>query len=157
MVNLDRTRTLDRTLSRFYDGLNTLPAYARNLKDYYAHLTAPVRVLETGRDGQQVARYVESGPDHLAHAENYCTAAMHAPQPAAVTSASRAVNLTLLTPEARLRYDLPSPVSDAWNHRSIRDFVYADGVKICRIDQPAAKPYVFWIKIGNGPMPARLP
>ncbi|RME71552.1 MAG: hypothetical protein D6784_14990 [Chloroflexi bacterium] len=95
VVNLDRTRTLDRTMSRFYDRLNTLPAYARDLKDYYAHLTALVRVLEDGPDGQAVARYVETGPDHLAHAENYCTVAMSAPGPAAVATASRAVNLRI--------------------------------------------------------------
>jgi hypothetical protein len=40
-----------------------------------------VRVLEKRPDSQphrgaslQVARYVESKPDHLAHAENYCAA-----------------------------------------------------------------------------------
>jgi len=79
VVNLDRTRTLDMTLSRFYDQVNTLPAHARDVLDYYAHLKATVRVLEDGPGGQRVARYVESGPDHLAHAENYCTVATLAP------------------------------------------------------------------------------
>jgi len=75
VVNLDRTRTIDATFGRILAGENTLPAYARDVRDYYAHLTALVRVLEDGPGGQKVARYVESGPDHLAHAENYCTVA----------------------------------------------------------------------------------
>lgn len=76
VVNLDRTRSLDKTYSRFYEGVNTLPGHARNMRDYYAHLKAPVRRLEDGtRGGPKVAAYVESGPDHLAHAENYCTVA----------------------------------------------------------------------------------
>jgi len=91
IVNLDRTRTIDETFSRFYEGLNTLPAHARDIKDFYAHLKAPVRLLETNRSGITVARYVEVGPDHLAHAENYCLAARSAPRPAAVASRSRAV------------------------------------------------------------------
>ncbi len=79
VVNLDRTRTLDQMFARFYEGRNTLPGNARDVQDYYDHLKAPVRVLEKRPDGQQVARYVESNPDHLAHAENYCAAAMSAP------------------------------------------------------------------------------
>jgi hypothetical protein len=79
-VSIDRTRLLDETMSRFLDGTNTLPGHARSLRDYYAHLTALVRVTETGRDGSTTARYVETGPDHYGHAENYCTAAGMAPR-----------------------------------------------------------------------------
>lgn len=77
VVNLDRTRTLDTTFGRFLGERpeNTLPGYARDVRDYYAHLTAPVRVLQDGTNGEKVTSYVESGPDHLAHAENYCTVA----------------------------------------------------------------------------------
>lgn len=81
VVNLDRTRTLDQTFALVTSGLNTLPAHARDVKDYYAHLKAPVRVIEDGPGGVKVARYVESGPDHLAHAENYCRIAYSAPRP----------------------------------------------------------------------------
>lgn len=91
IVNLDRTRSLDTTFSRFYESLNTLPANARDIKDYYTHLKASVRTLETKRNGITVARYVESGPDHLAHAENYCLAARSAPRPATPVTRSRAV------------------------------------------------------------------
>jgi hypothetical protein len=75
VVNLDRTRMLDTTFSRFYDAENTLPAYARDIRDYYNHLKAPVRKLEDGPGGDKVAVYIENAPDHLAHAENYCTVA----------------------------------------------------------------------------------
>lgn len=94
VVNLDRTRTLDQTFARFYEGLNTLPANAREIKDYYDHLKAPVRILEEDSRGQQRAVYVEDGPDHYAHAENYCGAAMEAPA-REVTSSSRSVKVEL--------------------------------------------------------------
>lgn len=94
IVTVDRTRSLDEVFSRFYDHKNTLPANARDIKDYYAHLKAPVRVLEEKKDKGQVARYIESGPDHLAHAENYCHAAMAAPVLQSVT-VSRSVKVDL--------------------------------------------------------------
>jgi len=79
IVNLDRTRTLDETLAGFYSQTSTLPLNARDITDYYTHLTALVRVLEDAPNGQRVARYVNNGPDHLAHAENYCRVAFGAP------------------------------------------------------------------------------
>lgn len=75
VVNLDRTRTLDETYARFFDGKNTLPQNIHSIRDYYAHLKALVRVLEDGRNGEKVAAYIQNGPDHLAHAENYCAVA----------------------------------------------------------------------------------
>jgi len=86
VVNLDRTRTLDRTMSRFFERKNTLPAYARDVVggDYYAHMKAPVRVLQDGPGGEKVAVYVESSADHFVHAENYCevAASRFEPEPA---------------------------------------------------------------------------
>lgn len=79
IANLDRTRTLDETFARFIDHSNTLPANVADIRDYYAHMMASVRVLEKDTYGQEVARYVESGPDHFAHAENYCMAASECP------------------------------------------------------------------------------
>lgn len=76
IVDLDRTRLLDTTFARFVDQENTLPADIGNVRDYYDHLKAPVRQLDnSGKSGNVVARYVEDGPDHFAHAENYATAA----------------------------------------------------------------------------------
>lgn len=74
IVNVDRTRTLDDVYAKLYGQTLTLPANARDIPDYYAHLKASIRVVENN-----VARYVESGPDHLAHAENYCSIAASAP------------------------------------------------------------------------------
>lgn len=74
-VNLDRTRTLDEMFARFAEGENTLPGNARGIRDYYSHMKAPTRIIETTTTGERVARYVESGADHFAHAENYCAVA----------------------------------------------------------------------------------
>ncbi|MCB0041818.1 MAG: phage terminase large subunit family protein [Caldilinea sp.] len=74
-VNLDRTRVLDDTVARFMEQVNTLPGNIRSLPRYYEQLLAPVRVMKTTPKGKVVARYVEAGPDHYAHAEAYCTAA----------------------------------------------------------------------------------
>lgn len=79
VVNLDRTRTLDQTLSRFFDKTNTLPGNAHDIPSYYAHMMASTRVIEDGPNGEKVVRYVESGPDHFFHAENYCAVASLSP------------------------------------------------------------------------------
>jgi len=79
IVDVDRTRLLDETLSRFFVGANTLPADIRNVRDYYAHLQAIVRVQEKRSNGRTVSVYVSAGADHLIHAENYCTIASMAP------------------------------------------------------------------------------
>lgn len=83
-VTLARTPTLDEMFGLVVEAAQaggglTLPANARDVAEYYAHLKAPVRVVERGRRGNLVARYVETGPDHYAHAENYCLAAMGGP------------------------------------------------------------------------------
>ena len=79
VVNLDRTRTMDTMYARFFDGENTLPANARDVRDLYPHLKAPVRRIEESQNGARVAVYVESSADHLAHAENYCMVASLTP------------------------------------------------------------------------------
>lgn len=83
-VNVDRTRALDEMFSRFCDSPNaraenTLPANARNLPDYYEQMCASIRVLRKNAAGTQVPAYVEKGPDHYAHAENYCYVASTCP------------------------------------------------------------------------------
>lgn len=72
---VDRTRSLDKTLERFFEQENTLPADAKELPNYYAQMKAPVRVIEQNSQRQDVAKYVESSADHYCHAENYCTVA----------------------------------------------------------------------------------
>lgn len=88
-VNIDRTRALDMMFAGLYAAANgnaqdraewnTLPANIRDVRDYYAHLKAPKRVLRKDASGAQVAVYLESGPDHYAHAENYCSMARKCP------------------------------------------------------------------------------
>ncbi|MCA9941130.1 MAG: phage terminase large subunit family protein [Anaerolineales bacterium] len=74
-VEIDRTRSLDIVVGRFYDGVNALPGDIRAVPDYYAHLKAPTRVLVETSKGK-VAQYAEGAlPDHFAHAENYCAVA----------------------------------------------------------------------------------
>lgn len=80
VVNLDRTRTLDETFARFTEQSNTLPGHARDIPDYYDHMKAPVRVTEKNNAGDVIARYVETGADHFAHAENYVTVAGMVPR-----------------------------------------------------------------------------
>lgn len=82
-VLVDRTRSLDATFALFHDasqgrGGNTLPANARELRDYYSQLRASKRVL-VERDHKQTAVYIESSADHYAHAENYCYVASTCP------------------------------------------------------------------------------
>lgn len=92
IVTIDRTRSLDATFARFFDRENTLPANARDIADYYAHLKAPVRVVEKTATGE-TAQYIESGPDHYAHAENYCAvASLYTGSGAATATTSRVVS-----------------------------------------------------------------
>lgn len=74
-VLLDRTRVLDEVLAGFYGMKSTLPAHARNIRDYYDHLKASVRVLKENTSGEEIAKYVDTGPDHYLHAEAYALAA----------------------------------------------------------------------------------
>lgn len=74
-VSADRTRSIDETVTRIIEGVNTLPEEIRSIQDYYTHMTSVVRVTEKRRDGNMAARWVETGPDHYMHAENYCTIA----------------------------------------------------------------------------------
>lgn len=87
VVNLDRTRTMDETFARFAEQTNTLPGHARDIPDYYDHMKAPVRVTEKNNAGDVVARYVKTGSDHFAHAENYATVAGMKPRRAKVARA----------------------------------------------------------------------
>lgn len=84
VASIDRTRSLDETMSAIRmaaagDPGSTLPAAAREIRDYYKQLKAPERRIEKNSKGEEVAVYIESGPDHYAHAENYCKAAFLCP------------------------------------------------------------------------------
>jgi len=97
-INLDRTRTLDEMLARLLaaaadapgadqalvmpaqSATCSLPCHAKGIEGYYANLKALVRVLEDHASGK-VAVYQSTGPDHFAHAENYCAVAWALPRP----------------------------------------------------------------------------
>lgn len=121
VVNVDRTRTLDSTLALFAlasrgEAGNTLPANARDLPDYYDHLTALERRLVDGPDGNKVAVYVESGPDHYGHAENYCNVAASLPLPSEDTDAGVVVTETHAFGEQE-DPELPVDEDEAWMPR----------------------------------------
>lgn len=89
VVNLDRTRTLDEMMAGVLEAANgngglTLPAHARDVRDYYEQMTNQVRILEDRPDGNQVAVYRELGPDHFSLAEVYCHAAAGIPRAASL-------------------------------------------------------------------------
>lgn len=74
-VLCDRTRILDETFAGFYGMTSTLPAYARNIRDYYKHMMASIRVTKENASGILVSSYIEVGSDHYAHAEVYALVA----------------------------------------------------------------------------------
>jgi len=95
-INLDRTRVFDEMFAALLAGAEgaggagglTLPAHARDVRDYYAHLVNQVRVLEDTAGGNQVAVYREVGPDHYSLAEVYCHAAATLPRAASLPEQS---------------------------------------------------------------------
>lgn len=76
-VHVDRSWTLDITTGRFFDGAtNTLPAHIFEVRDYASQLKNLIRTTEVRqKDGNEVVRYIQGGPDHYGHAENYATIA----------------------------------------------------------------------------------
>lgn len=75
VVSVDRTRSIDEVVARITTGEYTLPASARDIPEYYDHLLNIVRVTKKSPDGNVVAVWMKTGPDHYAHAENYCLVA----------------------------------------------------------------------------------
>ena len=74
-VLIDRTRALDATLAGFFGMKSSLPVHARNIRDYYNHMRASIRTTKEDASGTEVVRYVDTGPDHFLHAENYVNCA----------------------------------------------------------------------------------
>lgn len=89
-VDIDRTRAMDATLALFANAAmldengvylpgNTLPGNARAIRDYYAQMMAPSRILTEDAKGNKIAVYVATQPDHFAFAELYCAMAYLCP------------------------------------------------------------------------------
>ena len=75
IVDINRTLSLDYTYNDFFMQKIKLPKNIESVEDLYDQLTSLIRVKELDRTGNQVARYVEQGADHYAHARNYCRVA----------------------------------------------------------------------------------
>ena len=73
LVTVKRTEMLDVTFNRFRTQMNLLPMSALDIDDgdYLAQLKNTMRVVEKDTKGIPRPRYIDSGPDHYAHAENY--------------------------------------------------------------------------------------
>lgn len=74
-ILLDRTRIMDETFAGFYGMTSTLPANARNIRDYYKQMMTSIRTTVEDANHQLVARFIEVGSDHYLHAEVFCLAA----------------------------------------------------------------------------------
>lgn len=72
-VNVDRTRALNAMYSGFYGHTATLPAHARNIREYYNQMRALIKIKkEIGNTGVEIETYIDNRrADHYAHAETY--------------------------------------------------------------------------------------
>jgi hypothetical protein len=75
IVNINRTLSLDYMLDDFFMQKIELPKNIEIVDDFLEQMTSLVRVKETNKNGNIVARYIEEGADHFAHARNYCRVA----------------------------------------------------------------------------------
>jgi len=74
ICTVDRTNWLDATMGRFHSNRITLPAdTSLEFKD---HMKALVRTYEKDELGNSRAVYLNTGPDHFAHALNYAEIAL---------------------------------------------------------------------------------
>jgi hypothetical protein len=73
-ATVDRTSWLDATLGRYKTQRILLPRDVS--REYREHIKSLVRTYEKDSTGNPVARYVETGADHYAHAQNYAEIAL---------------------------------------------------------------------------------
>ena len=71
-VSAHRTLLLDAVAARIRERRIEYPRELLAIAGFAEQITAPIRVIERDAAGRDVARYVETGPDHYAHAEAYC-------------------------------------------------------------------------------------
>lgn len=80
IVRVDRTSWLEAALGRVRRGRLRLPLDTSF--EFRQHLKALVRTTKTNADGQPVAEYVNTDPDHYGHALNYAEIALKVLDPA---------------------------------------------------------------------------
>jgi len=68
-VTVDRTSWLDLSLGRWHN--NTIELPIDTPEEYKNHIKALVRRYEKDKQGNSVAKFVNVGPDHYAHAHTY--------------------------------------------------------------------------------------
>lgn len=73
-VSVDRTTWLDQSLSRFFKQTQSLPS--TTVKEYKEQIQALVRKPELDSNGNPTAKYINTRPDHFAHANNYSEIAL---------------------------------------------------------------------------------
>ena len=73
-VTVDRTSWLDATMLRYKAQRISLPVDTS--LEFKEHMKAPVRIYKKDSDGNPVGAYVNSKPDHFAHASNYAEIAL---------------------------------------------------------------------------------
>lgn len=74
IATVDRTNWLDATMGRFHSERVQLPADVSH--EFREHMKALVRTYEKDEVGNPRATYLNTGPDHFAHALNYCEIAL---------------------------------------------------------------------------------
>jgi hypothetical protein len=74
IATVDRTNWIDATLGRFKTKRIDLPRDVS--REYQEHIKSLVRTYEKDDSGNPKAKYVETGPDHLAHAQTYAEIAL---------------------------------------------------------------------------------
>jgi len=74
IATVDRTGWIDATLGRFKTKRIDLPRDVS--REYQEHIKSLVRTYEKDDTGNPKARYIETGPDHLAHAQTYAEIAL---------------------------------------------------------------------------------
>lgn len=73
-INANRTSWIDMALGRFFGKTIDLPSDTP--LEYKNHLCNIKRVYQKDRHGNPIGRYVQSGPDHFAHARTYAEIAL---------------------------------------------------------------------------------
>jgi len=74
IATVDRTGWLDATLGRFKTKRIELPRDVSH--EYREHIKSMVRTYIKDETGNPKARYIETGPDHFAHAQTYAEIAL---------------------------------------------------------------------------------
>jgi len=75
IVDINRTLSLDYMYNDFFIQKISIPKNIETVSDFYDQMTSLIRVKESNKTGNQIAKYIEQGADHYAHARNYCRVA----------------------------------------------------------------------------------